>query len=105
MAEKDLLAEYDQLVLACVEQGVGRKLKMWKNEKLLEVLNESKPKFQAKGVDIFICHKKEYVHHGGGGHYAHFRWIEFVDREQQPNYHPQRDATTRQGAEQDCIIM
>jgi len=86
MVEKKLEAEYDQLVHACVEQGVERKMKMWKNKKLVGVMNEFKPKAPGpKGVNVFVSHKQEYVSHGKGGHNELFRWIEFVDRVLQPN--------------------
>ena len=39
---------------------------------------------------IFFARREEYVSHGQyGGHHEYFRWIEFVDREEQPSYHPQ----------------
>jgi len=72
-------------------------------KKLKEIVEEHKPKFAAKGVDIFVSHKQEYVSHGQyGGHQEHFRWIEFVDRELQPSYQPQRDANEK---EEKCSIM
>ena len=39
-----------------------------------------------------------------GGHNEYFRWVEFVDREQQPNYYPQRDAETTRQCEEACVI-
>lgn len=32
-----------------------------------------------------------------------FRWIEFVNHEEEPKYHPQRDATTRKECE--CALL
>ena len=63
--------------------------------------------FSKKGVEIFVCHKQEYISHGQGGHFEYFRWIEFVDREVQPSYYPQRDAETKdqKGFDDGCILM
>jgi len=102
MTNKGLLPEYDMLVQACVEQGVGRRFKNWKTDKLQEILREHGERFEAKGVALFLSIKQEYVSHGQhGGHQETFRWIEFVDREQQPDYYPQRDAQTRS---EKCVI-
>jgi len=104
MTEKGTMEEYEMLVQACVNEGVGARMKNWKLSKLNEVMAEYKPKFEAKGIAVFVCHKQEYVSHGPyGGHNEHFRWIEFVDRELQPNYFPQRDAVNKE--EKDCTIM
>lgn len=62
-----------------------------------------RPMFADKGVDVFVCHKQEYVSHGQhGGHMEYFRWIEFVDRAEQPSYAPQRDAEAKDEA---CAVM
>mmetsp|Transcript_5372 Transcript_5372/g.15672 ORF Transcript_5372/g.15672 Transcript_5372/m.15672 type:complete len:97 (-) Transcript_5372:316-606(-) len=95
------MTEYYALVDACVEEGIGRKLKGWNLKKLKIIVDEHRPKFEAKGVALFISLKKEYIQHGKSGHVEHFRWIEFVDRDIQPNYYPQRDATTR---DEKCVI-
>jgi len=66
------------------------------------------PIFKAKGVEIFVSHKQEWVQHGQhGGHFEYFRWIEFVDRAEQPSYRPQRDAETKdsRGLEEGCSVM
>jgi hypothetical protein len=90
--EKDLQAEYDELVDDCVTNGCG-KYKNWSLEKLNEFGKTHRVKFEAKGVCLFISQKEEYISHGQyGGHVEYFRWVEFVDREEQPNYYPQRDA-------------
>mmetsp|Transcript_10460 Transcript_10460/g.14816 ORF Transcript_10460/g.14816 Transcript_10460/m.14816 type:complete len:278 (+) Transcript_10460:33-866(+) len=102
LEDKDLFDEYDALVQACVDEGVGAKMKNWKLDKLQEVKEAHAPKFEAKGVSIFVSHKEEYISHGQyGGHVEHFRWIEFVDREEQPNYFPQRTADAK---EESCTV-
>lgn len=99
---KYLKPEYDALVAECIEYGIGRNFKNWKVEKLQEVIKNHTPSFEAKGVSIFVCKKEEYISHGQyGGHMEYFRWIEFVDRELQPNYAPQRDAD---GKKESCVI-
>ena len=103
MNKKDSMNEYNQLVDHCIEAGVGKNSKNWKINKLNDIMKVYKPMFQSKGIDVFVCHKDEYVSHGQhGGHMEHFRWIEFVDREEQPNYYPQRDADTKK---EECSIM
>mmetsp|Transcript_8160 Transcript_8160/g.12918 ORF Transcript_8160/g.12918 Transcript_8160/m.12918 type:complete len:297 (+) Transcript_8160:2-892(+) len=104
MTKKGLTEEYDQLVEACVNQGVGRKLKNWKLRKLQEVMDEYRPVFEAKGVAIHVSHKEEWVSHGpnGQGHMDHYRWIEFVDKEVLPGYVPQRSAENK--PEEQCVI-
>eukprot|EP00591_Stephanopyxis_turris_P009673 CAMPEP_0195528612 /NCGR_PEP_ID=MMETSP0794_2-20130614/30825_1 /TAXON_ID=515487 /ORGANISM="Stephanopyxis turris, Strain CCMP 815" /LENGTH=309 /DNA_ID=CAMNT_0040659775 /DNA_START=42 /DNA_END=971 /DNA_ORIENTATION=+ len=100
----NLMEEYNQLVDHCIESGIGVIFKDWKIEKLKEIISVYKPMFHEKGVDIFVCHKQEWISHGQhGGHYEYFRWIEFVDRELQPNYYPQRDAETKD--EKGCMVM
>lgn len=65
----DLLDEYNQLIDHVIESGVGANSKMWNIEKLTLLLDEYKPMFQSKGIDIYVCHKQEYVSHGQyGGH-------------------------------------
>lgn len=99
-----LMPEYEQMVDHVVEAGVGNKIKSWKIEKLKDLIQVYKPMFAEKGVDLFVCHKQEWVSHGQhGGHMEHFRWIEFVDRAEQPTYVPQRDAETK--SEDACSIM
>lgn len=105
MLEKhELKEEYDQMVDHVIEAGIGANSKMWNIEKLKEVLDVYKPKFAAKGIDVFVCHKEEYISHGQyGGHMEYYRWIEFVDRAEQPSYYPQRDAETKD--EEKCVMM
>jgi hypothetical protein len=105
MLEKhDLLKEYNQMIDHVIESGVGANSKMWNIEKLKQIMDEYKPMFADKGVDIFVSQKQEWISYGQyGGHNEHFRWIEYVDRSVQPNYHPQRDAETKD--EQGCAIM
>lgn len=102
LTEKDLMVEYNALVDACVENGVGARFKSWNIKKLLEIVKEHTPKFETKGIAVFVSHKQEYISHGqNGGHVEMFRWIEFVDREAQPNYYPQRHAETK---DEKCVI-
>jgi len=91
LEQKDLKTEYDALVNDCAELGVGKRFKCWNTGKLAEVIKAHNTNFEAKGISIFVSQKKEWVQHGQSGHMEVFRWIEFVDRELQPNYHPQRD--------------
>lgn len=103
ITQHDLMVEYEMLVETCIAHGVGANTKMWNIDKLKEIIQEYKPKFEAKGVSIYISHKQEYVSHGQyGGHNEFFRWIEFVDRELQPNYEPQRDAEVKK---EKCSMM
>jgi len=103
MIKKNLINEYNAIVDDFCEAGVG-KMKGWDIDKLNEIAKAHAPKFQAKGVAIFISHKQEYISHGQyGGHLEYFRWIEFVDREEQPNYFPQRDADSKK--EKGCVVM
>ncbi|CAB9502593.1 expressed unknown protein [Seminavis robusta] len=102
LQEHNLMEEYHQMVNHCIEAGCGAKFKMWNIDKLKEIMLIYQPMFAEKGVDVFVSHKQEYVSHGQyGGHNEYFRWIEFVDRKKQPNYHPQRDAESKK---QVCVI-
>jgi len=104
MLEKyDLFKVYEQMVDHVIDAGIGNKTKNWKTDKLKELIKVYKPMFAEKGVDVFVCHKEEYISHGQyGGHVEHFRWIEFVDRAEQPTYQPQRDAETK---DEGCVVM
>ncbi|CAJ1960126.1 unnamed protein product [Cylindrotheca closterium] len=103
LKKNDLMAEYDQLIDHVIESGVSANMKNWETEKLQAILEEYKPMFAAKGVDVFVSHKQEYVSHGQyGGHTEFFRWIEYVDRAEQPSYTPQRNADEKDEA---CTIM
>lgn len=103
LTDKNLISEYDTLINACITEGVGSRLKNWKTDKLKAIVDRHTPAFAQKGVALFLCLKSEYVSHGQyGGHYEYFRWLEFVDRDLQPNYYPQRDAATN--SEKGCVI-
>lgn len=103
------MSEYERFVDHVVESGIGsNRMKMWNNANLTALSKEYRPMFLAKGVDIFFSRREEYVSHGKhGGHHEYFRWIEFVDREEQPSYHPQYDAETKKqkGFGDGCFIM
>ena len=105
LIKKNLLNEYNILVDHIIEAGDGdRKWSEWDNASLKEIAQTYTLDFEKKGVSVFICHKVEYVSHGQyGGHNEHFRWIEFVDRSEQPNYYPQREANDH-SCEQ-CIVQ
>lgn len=103
LEEHDLLKEYDQMIDHVIESGVGSNTKMWNVEKLKAIMDEYKPMFANKGIDVFLSHKQEYVSHGPyGGHTEFFRWIEYVDRAVQPSYKPQRNAEEK---DEPCAIM
>lgn len=103
LEKNDLMSEYNQLIDHVLESGVSSNMKNWQTEKLKIILEEYRPMFAAKGVDVFVSHKQEYISHGQyGGHVEYYRWIEYVDREVQPTYQPQRDADKR---DEQCTIM
>ena len=103
LKKKDLMEEYQALVDHCAEAGIGQKFKNWNIDKLKEIIKAHAELFEKKGVSVFVSHKQEYISHGQyGGHTEFYRWIEFVDREQQPNYHPQRDADSKS---EKCVIL
>lgn len=100
MMDHNLMTEYEMLVQDVVTSGWGKL--GWSADKVQPVLNEYRHKFEAKGVTLHLSLKKEYVSHGQyGGHVEVFRWIEFVDMKEQPNYHPQHNAEERKDG---CII-
>jgi len=103
MTKKDLLVEYDELIDAICETSASFWKMNWNSKEITPLIVEHRNKFLKKGVDLFISHKQEYISHGQhGGHIEYFRWIEFVDREEQPNYYPQRDADSKK---ESCIVM
>lgn len=94
------MIEYEVLVETYIEFGVGSRFKLWNTKKLLLVVDDYLPKFEAKGVTLFLGCKQECVSHGQSGHVEKFRRIELVDREIQPKYEPQRDAKDKD----ECVI-
>lgn len=100
MEDRGLMKQYDALVDDFVAADKGR-LSKWNTDEVNAVVQAHAPQFEAQGVSIFFCHKKEYISHGTYGHHQYFRWIEFVDREEQPNYYPQHEETTQQKY---CVI-
>lgn len=104
LGEHDLMGEYDALIDALCETDWSLITGAWKIDEVKPIVIEHRPKFEAKGVGLFVSHKQEWVQFGNhGGHMEYFRWIEFVDMEKQPNYHPQRDAESKK--EKNCVIM
>ena len=101
MMEKNLMDVYQSLVNEMADAGSGA-IAAWDTAKLYEISKAFKPPFQEKGVDVYVSQKKEYVSHGQYGRYNEiFRWLEFVNRDEQPNYKPQRDAEGKN----DCVVM
>ncbi|CAB9514395.1 expressed unknown protein [Seminavis robusta] len=82
LKERGLMTEYNKMVDQCNEfafrRGYGdvRKLRV--------IVLQYQAAFAAEGIDIFICQKKETV----VCKTCIFRWLEFVDRSQQPDYRP-----------------
>lgn len=101
MAEKGLMKEYDALVDDFIAADIDV-LTKWNTEDVEAVVRAHAPKFEAKGVSVFFNHKREYISHGKYGHYEYFRWLEFVDRQGQPNYRPQREDMKQH---QYCVIF
>lgn len=103
MRDHDLIEEYQALVNDLAEAGVGRKLEDWNLKKLNEIAKAWEYKFNTKGIKVYVSHKEEYISHGAyGGHMEYFRWLEFVDMTEQPNYVPQRDADTK--PKEECVV-
>ena len=102
LKKKDLMSEYEKLVDALVEGGRGDNRRKWSNVSCRKIVGEHKAAFSAKGVDIFFSWKNEYVDKA----VMHFRWIEFVDRAEQPNYQSQYDSTNKiRTCDSACSIM
>lgn len=104
MKDKDLMDEYNALIdqLCGTEKGWGDN---WKTSLVNGIVQEHAGKFEKKGVSLFLAMKVEYISHGQhGGHNEYFRWLEFVDREQQPNYIPQRGTDERTEGKKECVI-
>jgi len=104
LKKHNLMDEYHELVSDFVKSCGGKySFKNWDIEKLKMLVDKYDETFGEKGIDLFVSHKQEYIQHGSsGGHTEHYRWIEFVDRNKQPNYIPQRDANENDEA---CSIM
>lgn len=101
LKKKDLMSEYEKLVDALVEGGRGDNRRKWSNVSCRKIVGEHKAAFSAKGVDIFFSWKNEYVNKA----VLHFRWIEFVDKVEQPNYQSQYDSTNKVRTGDGCSIM
>jgi len=94
MEQRELMEEYTSLVDAFSRFCMG-KYSQWDTEKIRQVALVHTPKFEAKGVTVFISHKQELVRTPKPGdefssEFFELRWIEFVDRARQPNYYAQR---------------
>mmetsp|Transcript_44705 Transcript_44705/g.49890 ORF Transcript_44705/g.49890 Transcript_44705/m.49890 type:complete len:352 (-) Transcript_44705:121-1176(-) len=106
LKKHNLMDEYHELVSDFVKLACGGKtsLKNWDIDKLKMLVDKYDETFGEKGIDLYVSHKQEYISHGAsGGHTEHYRWIEFVDRNEQPNYIPQRNA--HEHDELACSIM
>lgn len=104
LEKKNAQAEYDALVNDLVETTAGPRFTNWDVETLQPVIERHRPAFEAKDMALFLGHKQEWIHTNTGGFYDHWRWIEFVDRAQQPNYYPQRDGDSKV-EKKNCVIM
>ena len=101
LSDNDLMVEYEMLIEDILQKGTGKC--GWNLDALKQVIGEHRPKFERKNITLFLSMKQEYVSHGQyGGHMEYFRWIEFVDMKEQPNYEPQRDA---QDKKEQCVVM
>lgn len=101
LQEKNARDDYDAMVEAVCATDPG----FWKNfeaKKLLPIVQEYRPKFEAKGIKVFLSVKQEKYWNGSGQSVVFFRWLEFVDMAKQPNYQPQRDAEVKD--EDKCVI-
>mmetsp|Transcript_1056 Transcript_1056/g.1133 ORF Transcript_1056/g.1133 Transcript_1056/m.1133 type:complete len:366 (+) Transcript_1056:119-1216(+) len=108
LKKHNLMDEYHELVsdfakLACGGKfslhfynvqlhGVSKCKENQKNVDTLKILIDKYDEtFGEKGIDLFVSHKVELT--GVNNQQTqHYRWIEFVDRYEQPNYIPQHDA-------------
>ena len=101
--------EYEQCIDKCIQSEASIRDATrggWNVDEILEIIQEYRPLFRRKEIDVYVCHKQEFIVHGHialGGHYAYYRWIEFVDRSKQPNYIPQRNADEKE--EKACTLM
>lgn len=101
LQEKNARDDYDAMVDAVCATGAG----FWKNfeaKKVLPIVQEYRPKFEAKGIKVFLSVKQEHHWNGVNQSIVYFRWLEFVDMAKQPNYQPQRDAEVKD--EDKCVI-
>ena len=96
----DLHTEYDKMVDHFIEKGVCSVFEYWKTSHIKKLVEVHKPAFSAKGVDLFVSKRTERIGWASesGGYLRYYRWIEFVDRELQPNYTPKPQ-------EDNCTIM
>lgn len=89
LVDKILVREYADLVDACLatEYTLGAR---WNPAKLAPVVAEHRPNFVIKGVDLHLSYKvtssQSNLHPSNRLHV----WLEFIDRDLQPNYVPQR---------------
>ena len=60
MKEKDLMEEYNALIDDIIAADTGS-WQTWDTNKVNEIANAHVPKFEAKGVEVFISHKEEYM--------------------------------------------
>lgn len=95
LKKKNLFIEYDELVEDLVNANKSLKFSNWDTDACKNVIKAHSLQFEKKGVSIFLSCKRETISTGNSIITDIFRWIEFVDRDEQPNYLPQRNAEKR----------
>ena len=98
LEKTDLLMEYNELVEDLVNANKKLKFCNWDTDACRDVIKEHSLQFEKKGVSIFLSCKRETIRTEVSIITDVFRWIEFVDREEQPNYLPQRNAENASNA-------
>ncbi|CAB9520957.1 expressed unknown protein [Seminavis robusta] len=79
------------IAILCECAGSGDEIDAtWSKTHMSDITQTIGPKFQAKGVSLFLSVLEEDVNENGQQVKKPFMWVEFVDREMQPNYTAQR---------------
>ncbi|CAB9519222.1 expressed unknown protein [Seminavis robusta] len=87
MEAKDCMDLYNALVDVLCQSVVGDDNNDASEAHMKELTNVLGPKFETKGVSVYLSGKTEASLEGGA---KSFFWVEFVDRVAQPNYVAQR---------------
>ncbi|CAJ1932687.1 unnamed protein product [Cylindrotheca closterium] len=91
MEKKNCMDLYVALVEILCRGGDENEKKVgWSDHHMREVVNVLGPRFESKGVSMFLSAKVEKVTKDGKEVETPIQWIEFVDRDVQPNYVAQR---------------
>lgn len=81
---------YDRLVEAIVKEGSTRNVfGMWRDKEFDGILDLFREELADKSVKVALCKRKS----GSGT----FRWLEFIDMQQAPDYVPQFDVANLSG--------